>query len=78
MRTEIILTAGQTATIEPLLRPGLVVIGKVMREPFDGTNAATSGRLTIELGPVPEVALPKLREAIRRAQEPRVGKSPPV
>ena len=78
MRAEIILTAGQTAVIEPLLRLGFVVLGRVMREPFDGSNAGTSGRLIIEFGPVPKAALPKLREAIRRAQEGKAGKSHPV
>ncbi len=63
----IVITAEQAAVIEPLLRPGFAVLGRVMREPFDGTNSGTSGRLVIELGTVPEKALPKLREAIRKA-----------
>lgn len=66
-RMRLQLTADQAAQIAPHLRPGIVMIGRVMREPFTGDNAATSGRLTLELGSVPEASLPALREAIRTA-----------
>ena len=74
MRAEIVLTSEQAAVIERLLSPGLVVLGRVMREPFDGTNATTSGRLTLELGTVPESSLPALRDAIRTATAPGLAK----
>lgn len=70
MRAELVLTLEQTAAIALLMRPGRVVLGRVMREPFNGTNATTCGRFTLELGTVPEVALPALREAIRTATNP--------
>ena len=61
------LTLAQAAQIEPHLRPGFVMIGRVMREQFDGGNAATCGTLMLKLGSVPEASLPALREAIRTA-----------
>ncbi len=51
----LILTSEQAA-IEPHLR--------------DGTNASTSGRLTLELGNVPSSSLPALRAAIVKATAP--------
>jgi len=68
--TRLILTSEQSAQIEPHLRPGWTLLGKLEREPFDGTNAATSGRLRLELGSVPTDRLPALREAIRQAATP--------
>jgi hypothetical protein len=71
----LILTPEQAAQIEPHLRHGRTLLGKVEREPFDGSNAATCGQLRIELGSVPTSALPALRDAIRTAtttpQKPR-------
>jgi hypothetical protein len=64
------LTAEQQAAIEPHMRPGFTIIGKVEREQFEGTNVATTGTLRIELGTVPTIALPALREAIRTATAP--------
>ena len=68
MRLE--LTPAQAAQIEPHLRPGLALLGRVTREQFDGSNSATCGTLTLELGIVPEASLPALREAIRTATHP--------
>ncbi len=65
----LILTT-QQAAIEPHIRHGWTLIGKVEREPFTGTNASTSGRLRIELGTVPSSSLPALRAAIVNATAP--------
>lgn len=64
------LTAAQAAQLAPHLRPGTALLGRVSREPFNGTNGDTSGALTLELGTVPEASLPALREAIRMATGP--------
>lgn len=39
----------ETTDIAPHMRPGFTVLGRVTREMFTGTNAATCGRLPIEL-----------------------------
>jgi hypothetical protein len=64
------LTTAQAAAITPHLRPGMTLLGKIEREGFDGSNAGTSGRLTLELGSVPTASLPALRDAIRNATAP--------
>lgn len=61
---KLVLTPDQCAPIEPHLKLGRALLGRVLREPYDGTNVATSGRLTLELGSVPEASLPALRAAI--------------
>jgi hypothetical protein len=61
------LTREQTAIIAPDLRFGFVLLGRIIREPFDGSNGATSGSLMLEYGSVPEASLPALRQAIRDA-----------
>ncbi len=66
----IILTADQSAQIADSMLPNLTLIGRVMREQFDGTNATTCGRLVLEVGTVPTSTLPALREAIRKAKKP--------
>ena len=63
----LILTPEQAAEIEPHMRPGFTLMGKIEREMFDGTNAATSGQLRLELGSVPTRSLPALRTAVRKA-----------
>jgi hypothetical protein len=68
--TEAKVTADQAAQIEPHLRHGWTLLGKIEREGFNGTNGETCGRLVIELGSVPTSALPRLREAIRNATAP--------
>ncbi len=67
---KLLLTPAQAAQIEPHLRPGMTLLGKIEREGFDGSNAGTSGRLTLELGSVPTASLPALRDAIRNATAP--------
>jgi hypothetical protein len=47
---------------------------QIEREGFDGSNAGTSGRLTLELGSVPTASLPALRDAIRNATAPAPAK----
>jgi hypothetical protein len=72
MRLE--LTTDQAAAVAPHLRPGMTLLGKIEREGFDGSNAGTSGRLTLELGSVPTASLPALRDAIRNATAPAPAK----
>lgn len=64
------LTTDQAAQIEPHLRTGMTLLGKIEREGFDGSNPQVSGRLTLELGSVPTASLPALRDAIRNATAP--------
>jgi len=64
------LTAEQAAEIEPHMRIGFALLGRVTRRQFDGTNSDTCGALMIEIGPVPESSLPSLRDAIRAAAKP--------
>ena len=64
------LTSDQAAAIEPHIRIGWTMLGKIEREAFDGSNATTSGRLVLELGTVPTASLPALREAITKATAP--------
>lgn len=69
------LTIAQAAQIEPHLRPGMTLLGRITRETFTGRNGETSGALVIELGSVPEASLPALRESIRRATAPAPAKT---
>lgn len=64
---KLILTSEQQAAIEPHIRHGWTLIGKVEREMFTGSNAGTAGQLRLELGVVPNIALPSLREALTKA-----------
>ena len=51
--------------------PGSAWLGKLSRETFTGQNFATSGRLFLELGAVPDSALPKLRDVVAEARAER-------
>lgn len=62
---KLILTAAQASQIEPHLTVGRALLGRVLRKQYDPASPATAGRLTIELGSVPEASLPALRAAIR-------------
>jgi hypothetical protein len=73
-RLKLTLTAEQSAALAPQLISGRALLGRVTREVFTGTNAETAGRLIIELGAVPETALPALREAIAKANRPKPAK----
>ena len=64
------LSSAQAAQIEPHLRHGMTLLGKIEREGFDGSNPQVSGRLILELGNVPTASLPALRAAIRSATAP--------
>lgn len=68
------LTALQIAELEAHLRPGIVLLARIDRESFAGTNAETSGRPFIEFGSVPASSLPALREAVKNANTPKVKK----
>lgn len=70
MKLLLSLTPEQAAQLTPHLRAGFALLGRIMPEPYTGANAATSGRLTLEFGAVKESALPSLRDAIRKANEP--------
>jgi hypothetical protein len=63
------LSPEQAQIAESLAQPGFVLIGRIIREPYNGANVETSGRWSVELGAVPEAALPALRDAISRAKE---------
>ncbi len=65
----LVLTPEQAIEVLPLIRNGSALFGRVIRERFDGENAETSGRLMLELGTIPESAIPALREAIRKANK---------
>jgi hypothetical protein len=67
-------TPEQAALLTPQLIAGRALLGRVTRERFDGSNPETAGRLIIELGTVPELALPALRDAITKANKPKTGK----
>ena len=58
------LTTDQSAQIEPHLRPGTVLLGRVDREPFSGSNAGTSGTLVLVFTEVPAERLDAVRRAI--------------
>jgi hypothetical protein len=73
-RLKLTLTPEQAALLTPQLLPGRALLGRVTREAFMGTNAETAGRLIIELGAVPETALPALRAAIVKANAPKPAK----
>lgn len=72
MKLRLTLTPEQAAQVTPHMRAGFALLGRIMPEPYTGAgaNAATSGRLSLELGAVKESALPSLRDAIRKANEP--------
>ena len=78
------LSPEQVAAVSPQMRPGFALLGRITREGFDGTNAATSGTLILELGTIPTASLPALRDAIRKATAPaptkrkRAGKTSPL
>jgi hypothetical protein len=67
------LSAEQCQQVEPHLRVGFALLGRITREAFDPAvgNSATSGRLILEAGFVPESSLPALRLAIQRANAPK-------
>lgn len=68
------LTGEQIAELEAHLRPGVVLLARVDREAFSGANADTSGTPFIEFGAVPVSSLPALREAVRKATQPKAKK----
>jgi hypothetical protein len=66
MRLE--LTTDQAAQIEPHLRPGTVLLARVDRAPFDGTNPQTSGALMLVFASIPIERLASVRAAISGEQ----------
>ena len=69
------LTTAQAAQIEPHLRTGWTLLGRITREGFDGTNGATSGRLEILFAEIPSERLDAVRHAIAGEPE-RAGTKP--
>lgn len=60
------LTPSQAETLKAHLRPGHVLIAKIAREAFNGTNPDSSGTLLIDFIPVSESTLTAIREIIRK------------
>lgn len=60
------LTPDQQTELLHHLRPGHVLIAKIAREAFDGTNPQTSGTLLIDFKSIPETALHEIRAAIQK------------
>lgn len=46
----LVLTADQAAQVQPHLKLGRVMLGRIIPELYTGTNPETSGRLTLEIG----------------------------
>jgi hypothetical protein len=70
MTTPLHLTPEQAAIAESLKAPGFVLLERITRETFDGSNVKTSGAYVLELGAAKEAALPLMREAIALANNP--------
>jgi hypothetical protein len=64
------LTHSQVAELAAHLRSGIVLLARIDREVFDGTNVDSSGTPFIEFGSVPASSLNALRNAIREANKP--------
>ena len=64
------LTEEQSAIVASLSNPGFVLMGRITREQYDGTNADSSGAYVLEIGAVKESALPLMRAAILEANNP--------
>lgn len=60
------LTPSQAETLKAHLRPGHVLICKIAREMFNGTNPDSSGTLLIDFIPVTESKLSEIRVIIKR------------
>ena len=76
MTSRLILTAQQVAIVLEHMQPGRVLLGRILRQPFDGTNAEVSGALVLEFGHVPEASLPNLRAAITKATRLKPKRQP--
>lgn len=66
-------TAQQAEALRPLLQVGDALLGRVRFRPFDG-DLTRCGEIEIELGSVPEKALPLLRAAVIEARNPKQKK----
>lgn len=66
MRLE--LTTAQAAQIEPHLRHGTVLLARVERLEFDGSNGGTSGALSLVFVAIPIDRLASVRAAISGEQ----------
>lgn len=69
------LSPSQIAELLPFLRPGEVLLARIDREVFDGTNPTTSGTPFIEFGSIPASSLGALRNAVREANKPAPEKA---
>jgi len=62
------LSPEQVEMVRPLLRPGYCILGKIQPKRYvAGMPAETIGELELEVGAVPSVCLPALRDAITKA-----------
>lgn len=68
------LDAQTMAVVQEAMKPGVVLIGRVGRVWANGDPAhdAQAGHLFIELGSVPEAAIPVMRKAIEDARQAEV------
>lgn len=64
------LTPSQAAQIAPHLLPGIVMLGRVDREAFTGTNAGTCGTLTMIFASIPTERIEAVRAAIAGTPAP--------
>ncbi len=71
------LTTDQTAQIEPHLRHDAVLLARVDRLAFDGTNSATAGALMLVFTSIPIERLASVRLAISGEQAKPKRKAKP-
>ena len=73
MKARVVLTTEQAEDLGPLLAslsllpPGARLLGEIRREPFDGTNADTSGRWVLTCGVVSNEQCQRMRDAYAKA-----------
>lgn len=79
------LTEQQSAQLKRHMRHGYTLLGRIMHEQFDGSNATTCGRLVLEYVSVLDSKLPALRAAIATVQteapkqkKPKAPKPPTI
>jgi hypothetical protein len=71
------LTTDQTAQIEPHLRHDAVLLARIERMAFDGSNAATAGALMLVFTSIPSARLASVRAAISGEQAKPKRKAKP-
>jgi hypothetical protein len=74
---KLLLSPAQAAQIEPHLRHGTVLLARVDRLAFDGSNGGTSGALTLVFTSIPAERLASVRLAISGEQAKPKRKAKP-